>query len=112
MGTNLYRNHYINLIAQKQILRILDSAQTVSRQEARKCVRLCKSLQGILSRIDPGLSQYLGVLTRTMTKAQLQLLKMDLQDKKVSKNSYVEESEQVWERMKEVEQCEILCTPV
>jgi len=111
-AVNLYSKHYINLIAQKHIVRILDSKPTVTRQEARKCVRLCKSLQGIISRIDPGLSHYLGVLIRTMTKAQLQLLKMDLQDKKVSKNSYLEESEQVWERMKEVEQCEILCTPV
>merc|ERR1712243_106890 len=110
-AVNLYSKHYINLIAQKHIVRILDSKPTVTRQEARKCVRLCKSLQGIISRIDPGLSHYLGVLIRTMTKAQLQLLKMDLQDKKVSKNSYLEESEQVWERMKEVEQCEILCTP-
>ena len=37
---------------------------------------------------------------------------MDFQEKKVNKNSFIEECEVVWDKMKEVGECEILCTPV
>ena len=45
-------------------------------------------------------------------QAQLEILKMDFQEKKVNKNSFIEECEVVWDKMKEVGECEILCTPV
>ena len=37
---------------------------------------------------------------------------MDYQEKKVGKNSFIEESELVWGKMKEVGESEVLCTPV
>ena len=37
---------------------------------------------------------------------------MDFQEKKVNKNSFIEECEVVWDKMKEVGECEVLCTPV
>jgi hypothetical protein len=30
----------------------------------------------------------------------------------MNKNAYAEESETVWKAMREVEKCEVLCTPV
>ena len=45
-------------------------------------------------------------------QAHLQLLKMDLDEKKIGKNTFTEESEVVWGTMKEVTECDILCTPV
>ena len=45
-------------------------------------------------------------------QAQLETLKMDFQEKKVNKNSFIEECEVVWDKMKEVGECEVLCTPV
>ena len=45
-------------------------------------------------------------------QGQLEILKMDFQEKKVNKNSFIEECEVVWDKMKEVGECEILCTPV
>merc|ERR1712059_46533 len=109
---DLYIKHYINLIAQRHIVQLLGQAQSMTREEAKKCVRHCKSFQSIMSRLDPGLSEWNGFIIKTMNKAQLTLLKMDLDEKKLGKNSYAEESEQVWATMEEVERCEILCTPV
>ena len=60
--------------------------------------------------------------------AQLELLKIDLQvslilvlmilklkfshqEKKINKNAYAEESENIWKAMKDVEKCEELCKP-
>ena len=50
--------------------------------------------------------------TNVILQAQLEILKMDFQEKKVNKNSFIEECEVVWDKMKEVGECEILCTPV
>ena len=65
-----------------------------------------------MSRIDPGLSEWGGFISHLRNKAQLEILKMDFQEKKVNKNSFIEECEVVWDKMKEVGECEILCTPV
>ena len=65
-----------------------------------------------MSRIDPGLSEWGGFISQLRNKAQLEILKMDFQEKKVNKNSFIEECEVVWDKMKEVGECEILCTPV
>ena len=39
-------------------------------------------------------------------------MKLDFQEKKLGKNDFIEESELVWGEMKEVDKCEVLCTPV
>ena len=88
-----------------------------------------------MSRIDPGLSEWGGFISHLRNKvlhifglnlysvvnvknqavflqAQLEILKMDFQEKKVNKNSFIEECEVVWDKMKEVGECEVLCTPV
>jgi len=109
---DLHTKHYLNLIAQRQILQLLANDSTVSREKAKKTIRLCKSFQLIMSRIDPGLSEWGGFISHLRNKAQLEILKMDFQEKKVNKNSFIEECEVVWDKMKEVGECEILCTPV
>jgi len=109
---DLHTKHYLNLMAQRQILQLLANDSTVSREKAKKTIRLCKSFQLIMSRIDPGLSEWGGFISHLRNKAQLEILKMDFQEKKVNKNSFIEECEVVWDKMKEVGECEILCTPV
>jgi len=109
---DLHTKHYLNLMAQRQILQLLANDTTVTREKAKKIIRLCKSFQLIMSRVDPGLSEWGGFISHLRNKAQLETLKMDFQDKKVNKNSFIEECEVVWEKMKEVGECEVLCTPV
>lgn len=109
---DLHTKHYLNLMGQRQILQLLANDTTVSREKAKKTIRLCKSFQLIMSRVDPGLSEWGGFISHLRNKAQLEILKMDFQEKKVNKNSFIEECEVVWDKMKEVGECEVLCTPV
>ena len=69
------------------------------------------TLQTTLLPLDPGYSGWLGATLEIMNKAQLQILKLDLQEKKINKNQFAEESEAVWQSMREVEQCNILINP-
>jgi len=109
---DLHTKHYLNLTAQRQILQLLSSDPAVTREKAKKVVKLSKSFQSTMARLDPGLSEWGGFISQVMNKAQLEILKLDYQEKKVGKNSFIEESELVWGKMKEVGECEVLCTPV
>jgi len=109
---DLHTKHYLNLTAQRQILQHLSSDPAVTREKAKKVVKLSKSFQSTMARLDPGLSEWGGFISQVMNKAQLEILKLDFQEKKVGKNSFIEESELVWGKMKEVGECEVLCTPV
>merc|ERR1719220_2537691 len=111
-ANDLHTKHFLNLIAQRQILQLLANDTTVSREKAKKTIRLCKSFQLIMSRGDPGLSERGGFISHLRNKAQLETLKMDFQEKKLNKNSFIEKCELVWEKMKVVGECEVLCTPV
>lgn len=109
---DLHVKHYLNLIAQRRMVQLLSQDPAVTRNKAKKTLRLCKTLQTTMSRLDPGLSEWSGFIARTMNKARLELLKLDFQEKKLGKNDFIEESELVWGEMKEVDKCEVLCTPV
>jgi len=65
-----------------------------------------------MSRLDPGYSDWKGSLGKKLAKTQLELLKIDLQEKKIDRNVFVKESEEVWKSMDEVDCCDVLCMPV
>jgi len=104
----LHSKHYLNIIAQRQIITILSEKKSFTREAARKIIQLGKSIKSSLSPLDTGYSEWLGFILKMINMSQLQILKLNLQEKKINKNVFAEESESIWRAMKEVENCEIL----
>jgi len=104
----LHSKHYLNIIAQRHIITILSEKKTFTREVARKIIQLGKSIKSSLSPLDTGYSEWLGFILKMINMSQLQILKLNLQEKKINKNVFAEESESIWKAMKEVENCEIL----
>lgn len=104
----LHSKHYLNLLAWRHVIILLSEAKTVTREAANKIIKLGKSIKSTMYPLDTGYSEWLGYLLKMINKAQLQLLKMNYQEKRINKNVFAEESEAVWKTMKEVEMCENL----
>jgi len=109
---DLYMKHYLNLIAQRNMIEILAHTTNITREECRKSIRLCKSYMSTMSRLDPGYSEWKGSILKKLAKAQLELLKIDLQEKKIDRNIFSTKSEEIWKSMDEVDFCDILCMPL
>lgn len=109
---DLYMKHYLNLIAQRNIIEILARKNNITREECKKSIRLCKSYMSTLSRLDPGYSEWKGSIIKKSAKAQLELLKIDLQEKKIDRNIFANKSEEIWKSMDEVDFCDILSMPL
>ena len=78
-----------------------------------------------MTRLDPGYSGWRGAVMRHHNYAQLQMLKLQLevgtlnisrylqksfQDRTIDRNEFSIKSEAVWSSMKEVDNCDILCS--
>jgi len=111
-SNDLHTKHYLNLIAQRNIIKLLTKNTNMTREVAKKVIRLGKSFKTTMSALDVGYSEWLGFILKKTNTAQLELLKLDLKEKKINKNAFAEESETVWKSMKEVEKCDILCAYV
>jgi len=108
---DLHNKHYLNLIAQRNLIHVLTQEPKTNKEAQKKIFRLSKGVLSTITRIDPGYSEWMGRLMKSMYEAQLALLKIELQEKKIDKNTFLEKSEDIWNQMKEVEKCDILCTP-
>jgi len=108
---DLHTKHYLNLIAQRNLIHLMSQEPKTSRDIQRKIVRHSKNFITIMTRVDPGYSEWMGTILKKMNEAELAILKLDLQEKKVDKRQFAEKSEIIWSSMHEVENCEILCTP-
>jgi len=108
----LHQKHYLNLIAQRNIIQLLAREENICRENVTKSIKYCKAFKATMSRLDPGLSEWRGYIQKTLNKAQLELLKMNLQEKKMDHNSFSQESEKIWASMREVDQCQALCRPL
>lgn len=104
----LHSKHYLNIMAQKHMMMILSDQKTLNRASAKKIIQLGKSIKSTLLPLDPGYSDWLGSILKMINMSHLQILKLNLQEKKINKNDYMEESESIWKAMKEVQNCEIL----
>jgi len=109
---DLHTKHYLNLIAQRNIINLLTRESNITREVAKKVIRLGKAFKSTLTPLDCGYSEWMGFALKKINMAQLELLKLDLNEKKINKNAYAEESETIWKSMREVEKCEVLCTPL
>jgi len=109
---DLHSKHYLILIAQRHIINLLAKESKMTREAAKKIIRLGKAFKSTLAPLDRGYSEWLGFALKNINLAQLEILKLDLKEKKINKNAYAEESEAIWKSMKEVEKCEALCSPV
>ncbi|XP_023326810.1 uncharacterized protein LOC111700193 [Eurytemora carolleeae] len=108
---DLHTQHYLNLIAQRNLIHLLSQEPKTNREAQKKIIKFGKSFIKTMTRLDPGYSEWLGSMLRKKNEAELALLKMDLQEKKLDKNQFAEKSEVIWASMKEVENCQVLCTP-
>eukprot|EP00092_Neocalanus_flemingeri_P012330 GFUD01013291.1.p1 GENE.GFUD01013291.1~~GFUD01013291.1.p1 ORF type:complete len:467 (+),score=105.34 GFUD01013291.1:105-1505(+) len=108
----LHLKHYLNLIAQRHIIELLSRESKITREACKKIIRLSKSYMSIMSRLDPGYSQWMGSVLKKLNKAQLELLKSDLKENLIDRNEFVTKSEEVWKSMKDVDSCDVLCKPV
>lgn len=106
---DLHPKHFLNLIAQRNLIQVLGRESTTNRDTLSKLIKYCRAFKATMSRLDPGYSEWLGFTLKKLNMATLTLLKMDLQDKRVDKNSFAEKSEAVWASMKDVENCDKLC---
>jgi len=109
---DLHSKHFLNLIAQRNIINLLTRESNITREMARKVIKLGKFFKGTLAPLDSGYSEWLGFALKKINMAQLELLKIDLKEKKINKNAFAEESENIWKAMKDVEKCEELCKPL
>jgi len=108
---DLHTKHYLNLIAQRNLIQLLCQEPKTNREVQRKIFRLSKNFISTMTRLDPGYSDWMGKMVKMMNEAQLAILKLDLQERKIDKNQFAEKSEVIWKSMQEVEKCGILCTP-
>jgi len=108
---DLHTKHYLNLIAQRNLIQILSQEPKTDKEVQKKILRLSKGVLSTISRIDPGYSEWMGRIMKKLYEAKLALLKIELQEKKIDKNTFLEHSEDIWNHMKEVEKCDVLCTP-
>lgn len=109
---DLHLKHYLNLIAQRNIIELLSHEKKITRENCKKIIRLSKSYISIMSRLDPGYSEWKGSVLKKLNKAQLELLKIDLQENQIDRNEFATKSEDVWRSMAEVDSCDVLCMPV
>jgi len=100
------------ILAQRQIIELLARERKVTRESCKKSIRLCKSYMSLMSRLDPGYSQWMGSILKKMKKSQLELLKLDLQENKIDRKEFSTQSELIWSSMDVVTACEELCTPL
>lgn len=102
--------HYLNLLAQRHIIELLSREPKLTKDICQKIIKNCKSYLSVMSRLDPGFSSWRGAVLKQQNYAQLQLLKLQLQDKTIDRNEFSIKSEEVWGSMKEVDSCDILCS--
>jgi len=74
-------------------------------------MRLSKSYLGTMSRLDPGYTRWRGDMLSRYNMAQLEMLKMDLDENIIDRNQFAKKSEEVWSSMAEVNYCDTLCMP-
>jgi len=108
--SKLHMKHYLILSAQRQIIEILTRESKITKDVCKKIIKYCKSYMCVMSRLDTGYSGWKGYILKHHNYAQLNLLKLLLQDKNIDRNEFSVKSEEVWCSMKEVENCDILCS--
>jgi len=108
--SKLHMKHYLILSAQRHIIEILTRESKITKDVCKKIIKYCKSYMCVMSRLDPGYSSWKGYILKHHNYAQLNLLKLLLQDKDIDRNEFSVKSEEVWCSMKEVENCDILCS--
>jgi len=107
----LAMKHYLILSAQRNIVELLVEKKTRRREDCKKLMRLSKSYLGTMSRLDPGYTRWRGDMLSRYNMAQLEMLKMDLDENIIDRNQFAKKSEEVWSSMAEVNYCDTLCMP-
>merc|ERR1719348_1974207 len=85
---DLHPKHFLNLLAQRHLIQLLVKEETITRENLKKTIKYCKAFKATMSRLDPGLSEWQGFTQKALNQAQLELLKVDLQEKKIDRNFF------------------------
>jgi len=107
---NLHLKHYLNLTAQRNIIELCAKELQLTKEVCQKIIKNCKSYLSVMSRLDPGYSSWKGSILKHHNYAQLQLLKLQLEDNSIDRNVFSVKSEEIWCSMREVDSCDVLCS--
>lgn len=92
-STYLHKNHYLNVTAARNLIQWYTyRSDRMNEQELREKLELCKQLDAVLGKIDPGYSEIRSFVQKELHFTKMMVNQSDLEAGFVDRETYLEEA--------------------